>query len=63
LNEEAIFYLRSRCIGLETARRMLIHSFAGEIIDRVRCQPVREKLDKLVWDRLEQDDANVTVKK
>lgn len=60
LNEEAIFYLRSRCIGLETARRMLIHSFAGEIIDRVRCQPVREELDKLVWDRLEQADQKTT---
>ncbi|MFT5107905.1 MAG: Fe-S cluster assembly protein SufD [Pseudoalteromonas tetraodonis] len=63
LNEEAIFYLRSRCIGVETARRMLIHSFAGEIIDRVRCESVREELDKLVWDRLEQDAQNVTLNK
>lgn len=60
LNEEAIFYLRIRCIGLETVRRMLIHSFAGEIIDRVRCQPVRDELDKLVWDRLEQDEQKTT---
>ena len=36
LNEESIFYLRSRGIGLETARRMLIHAFAGEIIDRIQ---------------------------
>jgi Fe-S cluster assembly protein SufD len=63
LNEEAIFYLRSRCIGLETARRMLIHAFAGEIIDRVRCQPVREELDTLVWDRLEQVEQKVAVNK
>jgi Fe-S cluster assembly protein SufD len=53
LNDEAIYYLRSRGIGLETAKQMLIHAFAGEIIDRVRCEPVREALDKLVWDRLE----------
>ena len=53
LNDEAIYYLRSRGIGLETAKQMLIHAFAGEIIDRVRCEPVREELDKLVWDRLE----------
>ena len=37
LNEESIFYLRSRGIGTETARRMLIHAFAGEIIERIRC--------------------------
>jgi len=56
LNDESIFYMRARGIGLETARRMLIHAFAGEIIDRVRCEPVREELDKLVWERLEQNE-------
>ena len=53
LNEEAIFYLRSRGLGMDTARQMLIHAFAGEIIERVRCEPAREELDKLVWERLE----------
>lgn len=53
LNEESIFYLRSRGIGTDTARRMLIHSFAGEIIERIRHRPAREELDRLVWDRLE----------
>jgi len=54
LNEEAIYYLRSRGLGLDTARRMLIHAFAGEIIERIRHAPAREELDKLVWERLEQ---------
>jgi Fe-S cluster assembly protein SufD len=53
LNEESIFYLRTRGLGPETARRMLIHAFAGEIIERIQCEPAREALDKLVWDRLE----------
>jgi Fe-S cluster assembly protein SufD len=53
LNEESIFYLRARGLGAETARRMLIHAFAGEIIERVRHAPAREELDKLVWERLE----------
>jgi Fe-S cluster assembly protein SufD len=54
LNEESIFYLRARGIGAETARRMLIHAFAGEIIERIRHTPARDELDKLVWERLEQ---------
>lgn len=58
LDEDAIFYLRARGIGLDRAKRMLIHSFAGEIIERVLCDPVREQLDRLVWDRLER---NLTV--
>jgi Fe-S cluster assembly protein SufD len=53
LNEESIFYLRSRGIGTDTARRMLIHAFAGEIIERIRHTAIREELDRVVWDRLE----------
>jgi Fe-S cluster assembly protein SufD len=53
LNAESIFYLRARGIGEDTARRMLIHAFAGEIVERVKCAPVREELDKIVWERLE----------
>jgi Fe-S cluster assembly protein SufD len=62
LQKEAIFYLRARGIGEETARRMLIHSFAGEITDRIQCVPVREELDQLVWDRLEENE-HVSVQK
>ena len=36
-----------------TARRMLLHGFAGEIIERIRHDAVREELDALVWGRLE----------
>jgi len=57
MNEQSIFYLRARGIGLEKARQMLMHAFAGEIIDRVKCEPVREALDKLVWDRLEENPS------
>ncbi len=53
LNSESIFYLRARGIPENVARRMLIHAFAGEIVERVKCAPAREELDKLVWDRLE----------
>src|SRR5581483_2097206 len=61
LNEESIFYLRARGIPKEMARRMLIHAFAGEIVERVKCAPVREELDKIVWDRLEANH-HLTVK-
>jgi Fe-S cluster assembly protein SufD len=53
LNEESIFYLRARGIGADTARQMLIHAFAGEIIERIRHRGAREELDKLIWERLE----------
>jgi len=55
LNDDSIFYLRARGIGLETARRMLIHAFAGEIVERIQCAAARKELDDLIWDRLEQN--------
>jgi Fe-S cluster assembly protein SufD len=56
LNEESLFYLRARGLGPHTAKRMLIHAFAGEIIERIRHEGAREELDKLIWDRLEANE-------
>jgi Fe-S cluster assembly protein SufD len=53
LSNEGIFYLRSRGMSEQTAKCMLIHAFAGEIIERIKCAPARAVIDKLVWDRLE----------
>jgi Fe-S cluster assembly protein SufD len=54
LSEEAVFYLRSRGLPLEKARQMLIYAFAGEIIDRIRWEPLRRELNEQVWNRLEE---------
>src|SRR5260370_17814353 len=48
LNDESVFYLRTRGIGAETARRMLIHAFAGEIIEHIPHRPARDELDTLL---------------
>lgn len=53
LNRESIFYLRSRGMSESSARHMLIHAFAGEIIERIKYGPAREAVDKVVWERLE----------
>jgi len=48
MDEEAIFYLRSRGIGQEGARRMLIRAFASDVVERIGMEPVRAKLDQLL---------------
>ena len=45
--DEAIFYMRSRGIDEEAARRLLVHGFAKEIIDRVALEPLRTHVDRL----------------
>ncbi len=44
LDRDVLFYLRSRGIGHDDARRLLIHAFAGEIIDHVKVDSVRQQL-------------------
>ena len=44
INAESLFYLRSRGIPADEARRLLIHAFAGEMIDRIEIAPLREAL-------------------
>jgi Fe-S cluster assembly protein SufD len=53
LNDESIFYLRARGIDTDMARQMLIHAFAGEIIEHIQYEPARAAIDQLVWNRLE----------
>ncbi len=53
MDDDAIFYLRARGLDTATARRMLLHGFVGEIVERVRHDDVREELDALVWNRLD----------
>ncbi len=53
LDRNSIFYLRARGIDEATARQMLIHAFAGEIVERIAHRGLRERLDSLLWQRLE----------
>jgi Fe-S cluster assembly protein SufD len=44
LDEDAVFYLRSRGIDGAAARRMLVFAFANEVLDNLKIAPVREHL-------------------
>lgn len=57
LDENAIFYLRSRGIDEEAARTLLTYAFAAEIINQVKVASMRIKLDQLVLSRLPGSDV------
>jgi len=54
LDEEQIFYLRSRGVGLEQARDLLTYAFASDVIQRIHIDPLRDQLDQLLHARLRQ---------
>jgi Fe-S cluster assembly protein SufD len=52
LDEDAMFYLRARGIDDWSARVMLIHAFAGDILDRISAASVRDVAMKAVEHKL-----------
>jgi Fe-S cluster assembly protein SufD len=57
LDEDAIFYLRARGLSYAEARDMLIHAFAGQILDGVQIEPLREALEAELFEQLARDIA------
>jgi Fe-S cluster assembly protein SufD len=57
MDEDAIFYLRARGLTYDEARDMLIHAFAGEILDRVRVEPLKRALEAELYAQLAKDLA------
>ena len=54
LDPGALFYLRSRGLPLPEARRMLTWGFASDVLQTIAAAPVRERLEDLVKERLEE---------
>lgn len=51
LEDDHMFYLRSRGIGEKEARRLLISAIAGKMIDRISVESLREGLTTLLEER------------
>ncbi|HEY0159635.1 MAG TPA: Fe-S cluster assembly protein SufD [Thermoanaerobaculia bacterium] len=49
IDEEALFYLRSRGIAEAEARGLLVYAFASEIADRIAVEPVREQIRRAMF--------------
>lgn len=52
LDDEALYYLRSRGIGEKSARKLLMFAFANEICQHVEIQALKDKLSDMVQRRL-----------
>ncbi len=52
IDDNALFYLQSRGINKREARLMLMFGFAHEVIQNIKVEPLRERMDNLVMQRL-----------
>ncbi len=52
LNDDAMFYLRSRGMPPEAAKALLVYAFAGESLDRMENESIRNAVRTLMLDKL-----------
>ncbi len=55
LDEEALFYLQARGLNRDAARDMLLHAFAGEVIQGLKIPALREQIEGNFFARLRED--------
>jgi Fe-S cluster assembly protein SufD len=53
VDQDAIFYLRSRGIGLAEARSLLTYAFASDILEKIRVESLRSRLSRALSQWLE----------
>ena len=53
LDEEGLFYLRSRGLPEDVAKGLMIYSFAGDALERMGLTPLREEMGRLLLKQLE----------
>ena len=58
LDDEALFYLRARGLTLRDARDMLIHAYAGEVLEGIAIEPLRQQLERELFMQLDRDLAD-----
>jgi Fe-S cluster assembly protein SufD len=52
MDEEPLFYLRSRGIREDNAKALLMNAFANDIIEHIKIDALKEKIQHLVFERL-----------
>ncbi len=57
IDDDSVFYLRSRGIDLETARSILTYAFAREVVDLIKVPAMRSTLGVLLLSRLPNSEA------
>lgn len=52
LDENALFYMRSRGIGEKEARALLMYAFANNVLDTVKIPQLKQRINKLIANKL-----------
>jgi Fe-S cluster assembly protein SufD len=51
LDDDSMFYLKSRGIGEETAKTILIHAFASDVVQTIKIKAVKDYIEEILTQR------------
>ena len=51
LDDRMAFYMKSRGVGAETARRLLTYAFAADVLETIELEPLRVTLERMTLER------------
>jgi Fe-S cluster assembly protein SufD len=57
LDALSLFYMKSRGLSAEVARRLLIYAFAADVLERLGVEEVRDALEHLTLARFTRRDG------
>ena len=57
LDDDAVFYLRSRGIGAEAAKSLLTYAFASDLVERAKVPALARELREFLFDWIPQGDV------
>ena len=58
LDENALFYMRARGIDPAEAKMLLMFAFVHDVLDNVRIEPLKDRLQLLIERRLRGDNSH-----
>ncbi|MCG3165872.1 MAG: FeS cluster assembly protein SufD [Bacteroidia bacterium] len=53
IDEDALFYLQARGLGIESAKKLLLHAFVNDVMQTIRIEALREHLENLIHKKLD----------
>lgn len=53
LDEDKVFYLRTRGLSELNAKKLLMHAFASEVVDQIRIDSLRDYVEEMISSRFE----------
>lgn len=54
VDDDALFYLRARCIDEKTAKTLLVNAFANDVLSNITFEPLKERIDNFILNKMKE---------